>query len=178
MIVVAPKDNFAQMLTLELKYMGIDAKITDSISPKERFAIVDLDFEANIPPSVVAITYSRSGRSCDLARPFSMSTFRALVKQRFSESEYSQKTLIVTEGDIYFGEHSIELTPKEKELFLLLYENRNRAVSEKTILEKIFPDSRGNVCTVYIGYLRQKIDSKFDKKHIYTVRGGGYMLKI
>ena len=178
MTVTAKDDAFAKMLVIELKYMGIDARISDSVSPNDRFAVVDLDFTDDIPESVVAITYSKGGKTCDLLRPFSMKSFRSLVRSRFLQSENCEKTLTVSSAGIFFGEHRINLTPKEKELFLLLYENRNKPVSERTILEKIFPDSRGNVCTVYVGYLRQKIDSRFDKKYIFTVRGGGYMLKI
>jgi hypothetical protein len=178
MTVTANNDTFARMLVIELKYMGIDAKISDSVSPDDRFAIVDLDFTENIPSSVVALTYSKVNKSCDLLRPFSMKSFRSLIRSRFLQGEPGEKTLTVNSLGIFFGEHRINLTPKEKELFLLLYENRNRAVSEQTILEKIFPDSHGNVCTVYVGYLRQKIDARFEKKHIFTVRGGGYMIKI
>ena len=72
MTVTANNDTFARMLVIELKYMGIDAKISDSVSPDDRFAIVDLDFTENIPSSVVALTYSKVNKSCDLLRPFSM----------------------------------------------------------------------------------------------------------
>ena len=48
MTVTANNDTFARMLVIELKYMGIDAKISDSVSPDDRFAIVDLDFTENI----------------------------------------------------------------------------------------------------------------------------------
>ncbi|MGV8984576.1 winged helix-turn-helix domain-containing protein, partial [Clostridium sp.] len=34
-----------------------------------------------------------------------------------------------------------------------------------------------NVVDVYIRYLRAKIDDRFSKKFIYTVRGVGYLLK-
>jgi DNA-binding response OmpR family regulator len=38
-------------------------------------------------------------------------------------------------------------------------------------------DSFTNIIDVYVNYLRNKIDQKFDKKLIHTVRGAGYTLK-
>ena len=34
-----------------------------------------------------------------------------------------------------------------------------------------------NVVDVYIRYLRQKLDDRFDEKYIYTMRGVGYVIK-
>jgi DNA-binding response OmpR family regulator len=34
-----------------------------------------------------------------------------------------------------------------------------------------------NVVDVYIRYLRAKLDDRFQKKYIYTVRGVGYVIR-
>ena len=178
MLIVAKNDAFSKMLEAELTLLGITAKIADNFESNERFAIVDLDFSDDIPSGVITLTYSRDKESCDLARPFLMRDFRELVKSRFFEGERAERNLVITENGVWVGEFPIELSKKEKELLLLLYENRNTPVYESTIREKIFADTKGNVCSVYIGYLRSKIDVKYSKKYIYTVRGGGYMLKM
>ncbi len=178
MIIIAKDDAFSKMLTVELKNLGIDARVCDNFDTGERFAIVDLDLRADIPSFVTAITYSRSKKGCDLERPFLMRDFRELVKARFFEGQSADRSLIITDRGVWVGEFPIELSKKEKELLMLLYENRNTPVYEDTIREKIFSGAHGNVCSVYIGYLRRKIDVKYSKKYIYTVRGGGYMLKI
>ena len=178
MVIVANNDAFSQMLEAELSLLGISAHIADNFDANERFAIVDLDFCDTVPVGISAITYSRSLENCDLLRPFLMKNFRELVKAKFFDGERADRNLVITENGVWMGEFPIELSKKEKDLLLLLFENRNTPVFEAEIREKIFANTQGNVCSVYIGYLRNKIDVKYSKKYIYTVRGGGYMLKI
>jgi DNA-binding response OmpR family regulator len=59
-------------------------------------------------------------------------------------------------------------------------ENQNIALTREQILDKVWGfDYAGdtNVVDVYIRYLRTKIDNKYNKKFIYTIRGVGYRLK-
>lgn len=74
----------------------------------------------------------------------------------------------------------IELTKKEFDLLKYLMENKNTVISREKVLENIwgydyFGDT--NVVDVYIRYLRNKIDNKFNVKIISTVRGVGYVVK-
>ena len=74
----------------------------------------------------------------------------------------------------------IELTTKEYSLLEYLMRNKNTIVTRTMISEHVWDidfDTFTNVIDVYINYLRNKIDSDFDKKLIQTVRGSGYMLK-
>lgn len=178
MIIIAKDDAFAKMLAVELSNLGIEATVSQNFDAGERFAVVDLDFVSKIPENITAITYSREEKSCDLARPFLMRDFREMVKARFFEGQSVDRELIITKNGVWVGEFPIELSKKEKDLLMLLYENKNTPVYEDTIKEKIFSGAKGNVITVYIGYLRKKIDVKYGKKYIHTVRGGGYMLKF
>lgn len=178
MLIIAKNDAFSKMLKVELELLGMDAVICNSFDTRERFAVVDLDHVSEIPSDVCAITYSRSIENCDLPRPFLMKAFRELVKSRFFKEGNVDRELVITDRGVWMGEFPIELSKKEKDLLLLLYENKNTPVYDDTIREKVFAGAHGNVCTVYIGYLRRKIDIKYSKKYIYTVRGGGYMLKM
>lgn len=178
MIIVAKNDAFSQMLKIELEKLGIDANICDDFEKNNRFAVVDLDFMPTIPDGIVALTYSCGDIAGDLCRPFLTRDFKALAKARFTDAQGAEQSLIINGNGVWFGESEIELSKKEKELLMLLFENRNTPVFESEIRERVFAGSVGNVCPVYIGYLRRKIDQKYSKKYIYTVRGGAYMLKI
>lgn len=74
----------------------------------------------------------------------------------------------------------IELTPREYDLLIYLLQNKNIVLNREQLIEKVWGyDYLGdtNVVDVYIRYLRQKIDKKFDTKYIQTIRGVGYMIK-
>lgn len=74
----------------------------------------------------------------------------------------------------------IELTKKEFDFLYYLMENKNIVLTREQILEKVWGYSYigdTNVVDVYVRYLRSKIDDKFKKKFIHTVRGVGYLLK-
>lgn len=75
---------------------------------------------------------------------------------------------------------AVELTAKEFSLLQALMQNKNIVMSRDTLLEKVWGyDYIGetNVVDVYVRYLRQKIDERFNVKIITTVRGVGYVIK-
>jgi two-component system, OmpR family, copper resistance phosphate regulon response regulator CusR len=74
----------------------------------------------------------------------------------------------------------ISLTAKEFQLLEYLMRNKNRVVSRVDISMNVWDidfDTNTNVIDVYISYLRNKIDKKFEKKLIQTQIGMGYILK-
>lgn len=78
------------------------------------------------------------------------------------------------------GETSINLTAKEFQLLEYLLRNKNRVVSRSDIAVNVWDiefDTNTNVIDVYISYLRNKVDKKFEQKLIYTHVGMGYILK-
>ena len=75
---------------------------------------------------------------------------------------------------------SIQLTPQEFKLLEYLMINKGRIVSRKMILSHIWKysnDLKTRVVDVYVGYLRKKIDSGFEKKLLHSIRGFGYVIK-
>jgi DNA-binding response OmpR family regulator len=81
---------------------------------------------------------------------------------------------------VSYGEEEIILTKKEFELLEYLMQNKNIVLSRDMILQNVWGyDYEGdtNVIDVYIRYLRSKIDQRFDKEIIRTVRGVGYQIK-
>ena len=75
---------------------------------------------------------------------------------------------------------AINLTAKEFQLLEYLLRNKNRVVSRADIAVNVWDidfDTNTNVIDVYINYVRNKVDKKFDQKLIQTQVGMGYILK-
>jgi len=82
--------------------------------------------------------------------------------------------------DVRRGDESIELTPKEFAVLEYLMRHAGRVMSRTLITEYAWGyhfDPGTNIVDVVINHLRKKIDAKFDKKLITTVRGVGYMIR-
>ena len=78
------------------------------------------------------------------------------------------------------GDTKINLTAKEFQLLEYLMRNKNRVVSRSDIAINVWDidfDTNTNVIDVYINYVRNKVDKKFDRKLIHTQVGMGYILK-
>ena len=75
---------------------------------------------------------------------------------------------------------NIELTSKEFALLEYMLRNKGVVLSREMIENNLWNyDYEGgtNVVDVYMGYLRKKMDTGFDKKLIHTVWGRGWVLK-
>ncbi|MDE5412471.1 response regulator transcription factor [Alkalihalobacterium chitinilyticum] len=103
---------------------------------------------------------------------------------------YQKKNRKLTIGDIdifpesytvYYKKEPIELTQKEFEIFMFLYEYRGKAVSRKKLLTAIrgYEETGDHrIIDVFINRIRSKIEpSHSEKKYIKTVRNVGYMLQ-
>jgi len=106
-----------------------------------------------------------------LRRPRAM----ASPQLRVADLELDQGT-----RDVRRGEESIELTPKEFAVREYLMRHAGRVMSRTLITEYAWGyhfDPGTNIVDVVINHLRKKIDAKFEKKLITTVRGVGYMIR-
>jgi two-component system copper resistance phosphate regulon response regulator CusR len=73
----------------------------------------------------------------------------------------------------------IDLTSKEYALLEYLMSNAGRVLSRTMIIEHVWDQSfegLTNIVDVYVRHLRQKIDDRFERKLLKTVRGAGYCL--
>ena len=78
------------------------------------------------------------------------------------------------------GNTMINLTTKEFQLLEFLLRNKNKVVTRADIAVNVWEidfDTNTNVIDVYINYLRNKVDKKFEQKLIQTQVGMGYVLK-
>lgn len=93
--------------------------------------------------------------------------------------QFSDLSLNVDTREVKRGEREIELTTREFDLLLHFLKHPNTVQSREQLLNAVWGyDYYGdtNVVDVYIGYLRNKIDSNSEPL-IHTVRGVGYVLK-
>lgn len=123
-----------------------------------------------------------------MTKPFVADEFLARIKARLRRKDGSNeavlevadlklnsKTLEVTRGD-----KQIQLTPQEFKLLQYLMNNKGRILTREMILNRIWlysSDIETRVVDVYMGYLRKKVDSDYEKKLLHSVRGFGYVIK-
>lgn len=204
-VTVLTKDTaFGELVSLLLEEAGFTVKVEAVFSGGD-CALVDLDTAA-LPSGVKALTVSRDPfLVCDLTRPFYNAHLVTLCLERFAaltgadayahlptdllfvkggdrgegeapkEKESPEEELTLTEDGAVFCGERVTLTPVEYKLFACLFASRGEAVGEKTLLSLLGGDR--NKLTVYINHLRDKLDRRFDKSMIVTVRKIGYMLK-
>jgi two-component system response regulator ArlR len=125
-----------------------------------------------------------------MTKPFAIEELLARIRTALKKSPVINKNLnILSIGEltidiaqhmVTFGNNDIDLTKTEFDLLKLLIENKNIVLTRNKIIDVVWGyEYMGdtNVVDVYIRYLRSKIDDKFNKKFIHTVRGVGYILK-
>ena len=126
-----------------------------------------------------------------MTKPFAieelLARIRVALNRRKQTSEVKIETLQIgevklnlTSHSAHYGEDELTLTKKEYELLEYMMRNKNIVLSREQLLNNVwdyeyFGDT--NVVDVYIRYLRQKIDDKYDVRLISTVRGVGYIIK-
>jgi len=97
------------------------------------------------------------------------------TKLRVNDLELDNKTFEVKRNG-----YDIQLTPQEFKLLQYLMTNQGRILTREMILNRVWlysPNIETRVVDVYMGYLRKKVDSSYDKKLLTSVRGFGYMIK-
>ncbi|MEJ5172268.1 MAG: response regulator transcription factor [Hydrogenothermaceae bacterium] len=124
-----------------------------------------------------------------LTKPFSFPELIARINALLRRSKkledvtklkYEDLTIDLVKKEVKRGDKKIDLTAKEFDILKYLVENAEKIVTRNMILENVFDinfDIESNIVDVHIHRLREKVDKKFDRKLIHTVRGFGYVLK-
>lgn len=151
-------------------------------------SIIMLSAKGDITDKVMGLDI---GADDYMAKPFAieelLARIRVCLKRKSGlaskvKEELKVGKLVVNEKKhkVTYDNYEIELTKKEFDLLKYLIENKGVVVTRDNVLEKIWGyDYIGdtNVVDVYVRYLRNKIDNRFDVKIINTVRGVGYQIK-
>ena len=123
-----------------------------------------------------------------LPKPFVLAELIARVRS-LGRRGAEPMTIVLRVGDLALdtvsrkaerGGDSFELTTREYRLLEFLMRTPGRICGRMAILEKVWDydfDPGTNLVDVYIKRLREKIDSKFERKLLHTVRGVGYVIK-
>jgi len=122
-----------------------------------------------------------------LTKPFSFSELSARLRALLRRSERPPDMVLRVEDlEMHRAERTVrragqlvELTPKEFALLEYLLRNAGRCVTRTMIIEHVWNlsfDPITNIVDVYINYLRNKVDNRFSRKLLRTVRGVGYQL--
>jgi DNA-binding response OmpR family regulator len=130
----------------------------------------------------------RAGADDYVTKPFAFEELLARV-EALSRRPRALASPLVKVGDLELdqgtrevrrAEELIELTPKEYAVLEYLMRHAGRVMSRTLITEYAWGyhfDPGTNIVDVVINHLRKKIDAKYDKKLISTVRGVGYMIR-
>jgi DNA-binding response OmpR family regulator len=99
-----------------------------------------------------------------------------------NSTTYSKRglTIDIPKRETKFKKNEIKLTETEFNLLKFFMQNENRILTIEEISANVWGSeyySNTNVVSVYVSYLRNKIDKKLGVKFIYTIGKRGYMFK-
>lgn len=134
------------------------------------------------------VTGLESGGDYYLVKPFDFQELMAVVRvmtrkytgNRSNVYTIADLRLDATAKTVTRAGKNIELTSKEFALLEYMLRNKGVVLSREMIENNLWNyDYEGgtNVVDVYVGYLRKKMDTGFDRKLIHTVWGTGWVLK-
>lgn len=145
--------------------LDIENKIEPSTKPEENKLSYLLIIVAFIMV-VGVLLFLRNRKSKSKVKPYII----ALGKYRFDKRN----------AELIIEEQRIELTSKEADLLLLLYNSVNTTVEREVILNMVWADEGdyvGRTLDVFISKLRKKLEADTSVK-IVNIRGVGYKLII
>lgn len=121
-----------------------------------------------------------------LTKPFAfvelLARVRALLRRGQPAPEKLQAadlSIDLARRKVSRGGEPIDLAPKEFGILEYMMRNKGRPLSRTMIVEHVWDmdyDGLTNIVDVYIRHLRSKVDDKWPRKLIQTVRGIGYMI--
>jgi two-component system, OmpR family, response regulator len=123
-----------------------------------------------------------------LTKPFSLAELRARLRALVRRGAAERPTVLEV-GDlrldpatqqVWRGETELQLSSKEYALLELFMRRPGEVLTRFELLEHGWDmsyENRSNVITVYIRYLREKVDRPFGRHSLETVHGAGYRLR-
>ena len=141
--------------------LGQEFEVSDKITPDTKKILVDTD-NSSLPDRAGCITMSRIQACTDIRIPFSPSAVRDILTESASDSPLL--SLSESERCALLRDKKIKLTEAEYSLLRVLLSNKGKFIPREKILETVWGEGfdRG-VVTVYIHYLREKLEADGDK---------------
>jgi two-component system copper resistance phosphate regulon response regulator CusR len=196
-LVEAVDDGHAALILL--REHSFDAAVLDIMLPgQDGWGIVKtLRAEANRTPVLFLTARDHVedrvrgfelGADDYLIKPFAFAELVARLRNIARRSEPAGEPAQLDVGDVHFDllRHRVEragrtlqLTPKEYALLLLLARHHGRVLGRTLIAESVWGlcfDAQTNAVDVLVRRLRAKLDAPFPTPMLRTVRGVGYVL--
>ncbi|MCR6546420.1 response regulator transcription factor [Dehalobacterium formicoaceticum] len=178
----------ADLIILDLMLPGLSGiEICRRIRRESDVPIIMLTAKDDVTDKVMGLD---SGADDYMTKPFAIEELLARIRVALKRKEKTLHqaqtiqagglTLYKDEYRVTYQGEEVALSKTEFELLKYLMENKGMVLSREKILEHVWGyDYVGdtNITDVYISYLRNKIDQKYDLPFIHTVRGVGYLLK-
>jgi len=175
------KDNKYDLIILDIMLPEVDGfEVMDQIKNKE-IPVIFLSAKSDVSSVVKGL---QIGAQDYMTKPFEPLELLARIDLRIKNIrkkekiyEYKDIHVNVSERTVNNGYIKIDLTPKEFELFILLLENIDIALTRDEILNKVWDistDIETRTVDYHIQQLRKKLDLKND---IITVNKIGYRLE-
>ena len=129
----------------------------------------------------------RLGADDYVRKPFSVEELVLRIENRLKRNLKNQAEVFVcgpitlndTEHLVTFNDQSVDLSPTEFNLLLILIQNQNRVMTKEKLLDLVWGldfETSTNVVDTYISYLRKKLH-RADFEGIKTIRGVGFKLE-
>ncbi|AFV03797.1 Response regulator receiver:Transcriptional regulatory protein-like protein [Dehalobacter sp. UNSWDHB] len=178
----------ADLIILDLMLPGLSGiEICRRVRRVSDMPIIMLTAKDDVSDKVMGLD---SGADDYMTKSFAieelLARIRVILKRRGKKEDQNN---VITAGPLILFKDEyrvtyqgvdISLSKKEFELLKYLMENKGIVLSREKILDHVWGyDYYGdtNVTDVYIKYLRNKIDQKYNAVLIHTVRGVGYLFK-
>jgi two-component system response regulator MprA len=94
--------------------------------------------------------------------------------------KYADVQLDLKTREVHRAGRAIQLTAQEFNLLSYFLRHPRQVLSREQLLERVWGFGLGvtsNVVDVYVGYVRQKLESNGEPRLLHTVRGVGYALR-
>jgi len=177
-----------------------DVAVVDVMLPKrDGLSLIDEVRRHNVETPVLILSAKRSvddrvkglqaGGDDYLTKPFAFAELLARVQALVRRSTRAPEPTTLKVDDLTLdllsrrvtrGGVTIDLRPREFALLEYLLRNAGKVISKTMILSHVWDysfDPQTNIVDVLVSRLREKIDRRFEKKLLHTVRGVGYVIR-
>jgi two-component system OmpR family response regulator len=177
-----------------------DVAVVDVMLPKrDGLSLIDALRKRGVSTPVLILSAKRSvddrvkglqaGGDDYLTKPFAFAELLARVQALVRRASRTPEPTTLKVDDLVLdllsrrvtrGDAMIDLRPREFALLEYLMRNAGKVVSKTMILSHVWDysfDPQTNIVDVLVSRLREKIDRRFEKKLLHTVRGVGYVVR-
>ena len=175
------------LILLDLSLPDIDGlKVLEKIREFSNTPIIILSVRESETDKVIALN---SGADDYVTKPFGMGELLARIKAALRHAKKEITEPVIKLGDLVIdlisrsvkvGKEEVKFTPIEYDILKLLAQNREKIITQKYLLEKVWgPEyiKESHYLRVYIRLIRKKIEKDpAQPEHLITEPGIGYRL--